>query len=111
VAEWGNRGTEIILPLSSKHLVYTQIGSEWKGDTTVSIDQTLLIQRFIAERAHRWIFARGNPQRAVWFRPRRVDQTAFWAEAEAWEQWHEHQRAAERGPAQQLGTRATDLSA
>jgi hypothetical protein len=107
---WGNRGTEILVPLSPRHLLYTKIGSKWEGETTASIDQTFILQRFVAERAHRWIFASDTPKRPVWFRPRKVDLREFRAEAEIWKQWHEHHRMAELGPAQELG-HPEDLSA
>jgi hypothetical protein len=101
---WAQPGTALILPLSPRHLMYAQIGSEWQGSTTCTIDQTFLLQQVIAERAHRWIFARGQPQRAVWFRPRRVDLSLFRTEYEAGKAWHVVQRGAETGPARELSS-------
>jgi hypothetical protein len=96
---WGSRGTELILPLSPKHLMYTKIGSKWTGATVLSPEQTLQLQRFVAERAHRWIIACGKPMRAEIFRPRRVDLDAFRSEMDAWKLWHGRNREAEAGPA------------
>jgi uncharacterized protein DUF4238 len=101
---WGNPGTELILALSPRHLMYTKIGSAGLEGPTLSPEHTLLIQRFIAERAHRWIFARGQPRRAVWFRPRTVDQTAFQTERAVWDSWHERHREVESGPAKDISS-------
>jgi hypothetical protein len=92
---WGNPGSEIIVPLSPTHLMYTKVGSRQFGDGTLSLEMTVAFQRLLAERAHRWIFALGQPKRAVWFHPRRVDLSAFKQEVEAWRAWHDEQRAAE----------------
>lgn len=93
---WGSTGTEIFFPVSPRHLLYTRIGHEWSGDRTLSPELTLVLQRFIAERAHRWIFAHGMPRRAEMFRPRRVDLAAFDAEDRSWRDFHRMQTAAEK---------------
>jgi len=94
---WGNRGSEIMVPLSPTHLMYAKVGSSQFGDGTLSPEMTLSLQRLLAERAHRWIFAQGQPKRAVWFRPRKEDLAAFTREEQAWQAWHEQQRVAELG--------------
>jgi hypothetical protein len=94
---WGNPGSEIILPLSPTHLMYTKIGSRQFVNSTLSPEMTLSFQRLLAERAHRWIFAQGQPKRAVWFRPRTEDLAAFVREEQAWQAWHQQQRVAELG--------------
>jgi hypothetical protein len=99
---WGNKGTELILPLSPEHLMYTKIGSKWKGATVLSPEHTLQFQRFVSERAHRWIIASGKPMRAEMFRPRRVDLDAFRSEKHAWKLWHPRNREVELGPASDI---------
>ena len=96
---WGSRGTELIVPLSPQHLMYTRIGYKWGKDPVLSPEHTLQFQRLLAERAHRWIIAAGNPKRAEIFRPRRVDLDAFRTEKDAWKLWHDRNREVERGSA------------
>jgi len=51
---WGSTGTEIFIPLSPKHLMYTKIGSSPPARGTVlSFDQTDAFGRMILENAHR----------------------------------------------------------
>ncbi|HSY84797.1 MAG TPA: DUF4238 domain-containing protein [Gemmatimonadaceae bacterium] len=88
---WGNKGTEILLPLSPDHLLYTKVGYMPSMTGSLSLDMTAALQRFIAERAHRWIIARGTPKRVEWIRPRVVDQYTFTQEETAWRHWHRAQ--------------------
>src|SRR5262249_54843064 len=55
---WGSKGTDIIFPMSPRHLLYTQIEADVPDRFTCSEELTQVIQRFLAERAHRWIFSR-----------------------------------------------------
>lgn len=94
---WGCKGSQIFLPLSPNHLMYTQIGAKPppKG-RVVSVDLAQSLQRITVEHAHRFVFGRTqNPRVAVW-RPRVVDRQAFDAEAAQWRHWHESQSNAER---------------
>src|ERR1700690_249737 len=56
---WGSRGTEIILPLSPRHLLYTKIGQQRMPRRGEELPRAKaeMIRRFIAEHAHRMIFA------------------------------------------------------
>jgi hypothetical protein len=93
---WGRRGGNIFMPISPRHLLITQIGDELPDRLTLSTDQTKQFQKFIAEGAFRWIFAR-EPQALVrQLRPRHVDAQAFKNEAEQWKTWHEQQRDVEK---------------
>jgi hypothetical protein len=58
-------------------------------------EHTLMLQRIIAERASRWIIARGRPVRAEFFRKRHVELEMFRREEDARESWHAQQSAAE----------------
>ncbi len=88
---WGRRGTDIFLALSPKHLLYCRIGYPKPREQTASVEHTYLIQRCIAERAHRWIFARSPQRRAEWFRERRVNKALFVEEEAAWADFHDSQ--------------------
>lgn len=95
---WGSQGTEIILPLSPRHLMYTQIGTKAPPPrgTVASLDFAIQVQRFIVEHAHRYVFGRiEDPQVKIW-RPRTVDSRAFHAERAKWETWNRVQSEAEQ---------------
>ena len=92
---WGSRGTEILIPLSPTHMMFTQVGKSVPDEFTFTEQQTRTLQRFLAERAHRSVFAARPIRRVAWFHPRRVDANAFAAERRAWELWHtEHSAVA-----------------
>ena len=70
---WDFRGTDLMMPLSPRHLLFTQVGHEHPRRFTFSTDKTVEIQRLFCERAHRFVFARKPARRVAWFRPRIVD--------------------------------------
>jgi len=95
---WNSPGTDIFMPLSPTHLLFTQIGARQRlpRGTTVSVDFAMQIQRFTVEHAHRYVFGRSaDVQTALW-RPRTVNREAFQAEAEQWRSWNTVQSKAER---------------
>lgn len=92
---WGNKGTELMLPLSPRHLLYTKVGATAAPRFTMPRFETFQIQRFLAERAHREIIARREERRVSWFRQRVVDAERFADEERQWKQLHEEQRRAE----------------
>lgn len=90
-------GTEILLPLSPHHLLYTRVGYRPPPrGTTLSRVQTEMIRRFIAEHAFRMIFAASPEEDLARLRPRTVDDEAFRYERQKWQDWHAEQTAAER---------------
>jgi hypothetical protein len=94
---WGSVGTEIFMPLSPHHLIYTRIGRKPPARGTVlSEGAAACVQRFIVENAHRYVYGRSaNPSVLNW-RPRTVDSGAFHAEAQQWSDWNSEQSRAER---------------
>ena len=94
---WGSKGTEIFLPLSPNHLMYTRIGEKpWPKGHVLSRELAQSLQRFTVEHAHRFVFGRTqDPSVAAW-RPRVVDSSTYDAEVKQWRQWHEDQSNAER---------------
>jgi hypothetical protein len=94
---WGSNGTEIFLPLSPHHLLYTRIGTmPPQRGTVISAELASQLQRFTIEHAHRFIFS-ATPEKSVSeLRPRIVDPAASVAEVEQWKRWHEEQTTAER---------------
>lgn len=93
---WGSAGTEIIVPLSPKHILYTQIGKRPPArGTTMPEDQARLVRRFIAENAHRLVIAHKPDPEVPELRPRLVDADAYWHERQQWERWHCNQSKAD----------------
>lgn len=95
---WGSPGTEIMMPLSPKHLLYTRIGAKRvpARGTVMSNDFATQIRRFTVENAHRYVFSQtADPDVPAW-RPRTVDPAASRAEREFWESWNSRQVEAER---------------
>lgn len=94
---WGNPGSEILLPLSPRHLLYTKIGARPPSrGQRISRPHADIIRRFIAEHAHRMIFAAFPDEEVPTLRPRLEHQGLFRSEAERWRQWHDEQTAVER---------------
>jgi hypothetical protein len=91
---WGRRNCDLILPLSPRHLLYAQVGSVHPERFTFGPDHTRLIQRLLAERAHRWIFARVPIATVNQDRPRIVDAQRFTAEEQFWTDWDQANREA-----------------
>lgn len=94
---WGNPGTDIFLPLSPRHLLYTQVGKKppVRGEVC-TCDQAEDLRRFIAERADRMIIAAEPDVDVPRLRPRLVNASLLRDERERWRRWHEDQSAAER---------------
>lgn len=92
---WGNIGTNLFMPLSPKHLLFTQIGDEYPDHFVLSTTQTKLLQRYLAERAFRQIFARKPQEKVRKYRPRHVDPIAIQEEETAWKEWHKEQSSVE----------------
>jgi hypothetical protein len=94
---WDSRGTEIFLPLSPRHLLYTKIGTEppRRGEV-LSAELATCFQRFTIEHAHRYVFAAAQDVKVSEHRPRIVDKEVFADEMNQWSRWHEEQSTAER---------------
>lgn len=93
---WGKKGGNIFMPISPRHLLFTQIGDDLPDRLTFSSDNTRQLQRFISERALRWIFAHKPMKFISKLRPRHVNPEVFKHEEDQWKSWHEHQTRAER---------------
>lgn len=93
---WDNKGTELMMPLSPRHLLYVQVGQKASNRFTFSQEQTHLVQKLFAERAHRWIFSRRQISWISQARQRCVDRELFMEEQTAWDGWHLKQLEVER---------------
>jgi hypothetical protein len=94
---WGVPKTNIFLPLSPKHLLFTQVGERASPRGTVlPRDLSITLRRMIAEHAYRYIFSSCIDPTIKEYRPRMVDPKATEFEQEQWREWHEEQSRAER---------------
>lgn len=92
---WGRNGGNLLMPLSPYHLLFTQIGSDSPDHITFSVEKTYEIQKFLAERAYKWIFAHKRLPGIIKLRPRHVDLAEFNREEEQWRNWHQLQSSVE----------------
>ena len=93
---WGKEGGYLMMPLSPKHLLYTHIGSDAAERFSFSIEETYMVQKFLAERAYKWIFAHKQMPGIVKLRSRHVDLGDYKYEEEQWKHWHQAQSSAEK---------------
>ena len=93
---WGSNGSEIMMPLSPQHLLYTRIGhrAPMRGGT-MPVAEAAIARRMMAEHAHRVVFAAQPDPDVETLRPRIVDLAAYTGEIAHWEKFHERQTAAE----------------
>jgi hypothetical protein len=87
---------EILLPLSPQDLLYAQVGQPRKDFDDLPLEHTMVLKRFIAQNAFRWIVADAPSRHAEWFQPRMVSLDKYREEEESWGQFHDEQTAAER---------------
>lgn len=94
---WGSIGTEIFMPLSPNHLLYTRVGHRPQQRGTV-VPQWLAeaFQKFSVEHAHRVVFAKSPEASLARLRSRHVSAEAYKHEVDQWAVWHELQVAAEQ---------------
>jgi hypothetical protein len=92
---WGKKGGNIFMPISPKHLLFTQIGDDIPDYITLLPEQTIQFQVLLAERALRWIFAQEQLKIISKFRPRYVNPDIYKREIAMWDNWHKHQKQAE----------------
>jgi hypothetical protein len=93
---WGSKGTEILLPLSPRHLMYTKIGERFAPRGMLLTEgETHRFRKMVAEHAYRQIFAATEDAEVPNLRPRRVNATLVEFERDQWRHWHEEQSRAE----------------
>lgn len=100
---WGKRGSEIMMAVSPRHLLYAQVGTKSANRFTFSDEHTHLVQRLLVECAHRWVFATRPTEWVAKVRPRIVNPERLAAETKAWDNWHQDQLQSEMSPAKRCG--------
>jgi hypothetical protein len=93
---WGERGGNLFMPISRKHLLFTEIGEKLPNRIALSAKQTSEFRRYIAERADRVIFAYSQLDDVRRLRPRHVNLEVYRGERETWRNWHCSQSRAEQ---------------
>lgn len=94
---WGSEGTEIFMPLSPEHLLYTRVGHRPAARGTVlSPKNAQDLQRMMVQHAHRFVFSTEPDVRLPGLRLRHVSSEIFESEARQWKTWHDEQTKAEQ---------------
>lgn len=85
---WASPGSEILMPLGPKRLMYTRIGEKnMPREVRIDTSRAQLINRIIIGHAHRAIFATQPVDAVESFRPRLVDPTIVEQEKRRWSEW------------------------
>lgn len=93
---WGSPGTDLVLPLSPRHVLYTKIGSRVPVKySPMPIEAATAIQRMTVLHAHRMVFAVEPDDIVMANRLRQVDHEAVERERREWEQFHSTHSEAE----------------
>ena len=93
---WNRKGSELLMPLSPQHLLYTQVGGQPpQRGTRCSTEETVAIRRFIAEHSLRMIFSHIEDSEIPRLKPRVINAEIFSAEKAQWDNWHEKQSESE----------------
>lgn len=88
---WGKEGCNLLMPISPKHLLFTEIGKNLPNRFVFTDRLTYEIKRFIAERAYRSIFAHKRMPEVKQLRPRIINLQMYREEQEVWRNWHNDQ--------------------
>jgi hypothetical protein len=93
---WNRQRANILFPLSSRHLMFTEIGVGAYPRRVPSRYYARMFRRMIAEHAHRRIYSLAEDGKIPQLKPRVVDAAAFQNERALWEAWYEDQTKAEQ---------------
>lgn len=93
---WNCARGNILLPLSPRHLMFTEIGASSYPRRVPSRYHARLFRRVIAEHAHRRIYSSIIEEMIPKLKPRLVDAKGFQTERVLWQSWYEDQSRAEQ---------------
>lgn len=93
---WRRRNTDLVMPLTPKHLLFVSVGHDSGRRLTLPLDKASELRNLLIRRGARWLFATQPDAQVVSLRPRTVDRFAFENEREMWGQWHASQTDVER---------------
>lgn len=86
-AGYGEAKCDLMMPLSPRCLLYAQVGEDHPERFKMNAYQTRLLQRLLAERAHRSVFARNRLPSVSADRQRLVDEERYAQESAFWTSW------------------------
>lgn len=93
---WGSKGTDIFMPLSPKHLLFTCVGEKRRPrEKTMSREQTMLINKIIVENCHRYVISNAENDIVEKLHSRVICPKTVKHERIEWEKWHKEQQEAE----------------
>lgn len=93
---WGRKNGNIIMPISPKLLLITQIGSNMSSkQLDYSKYWSGFFRKIIIEHAHRYVYAIESQKGMLAINPRRVNAALFEKEKNIMADWHEDQMEAE----------------
>lgn len=92
---WGRRNVDLLMPLSPRHLLHSQVGKTVRGFRQLSEENTRMLRRILVNRAFRTVFSTRPVDWIPRERPRKVNRAQFNGEQEALARWHEEQSRAE----------------
>lgn len=87
---WGRENGNILFPISSNKIIYTQIGSENITDLNVDYKTSRLFKKMIIEHAHMQIISSYEDVEVQNIRKRVVDCEEFKKEKEKWKKFQEN---------------------
>lgn len=90
---WGNNGTEVIMPITPEHLLYTQVGHNNPSYINLTFDKAQRLKELIVENAHEYVFTDCADESILSIRPRVVDKYSFNLQREQWQRWSEMQKS------------------
>lgn len=95
---WRSIGSEIILPLGPRHLLYTKVGVSPPilRSTKLGIEETTNINQLIAKNSHRFVIAIEPFEQIQHYRPRTIDSNKIQREKTEWENFNNDQILAEK---------------
>jgi len=93
---WARKRGNILMPLSPRHLLFTEVGANLPRRFSFSPEQTKLLLRVLAERADSELYANQPRKDVAQYRRRVIDADAYAAREAAWTTWHDDQNTAER---------------
>lgn len=89
---WNNPGTELLFPLSPRHLLYTSVGKKhYETSSKLSVRLATALRKILAQNAERFIYASEPIPEIERLRPRLVDREAYKKESAQMERWHQEQ--------------------
>lgn len=94
---WGIKHVNIIMPLSPKCLLFTEIGMKATSrQFDNSIEWSGFFRKIIIEHAHRYVYAESRQKGMLRINPRRVNEKTFKEEQKTMTDWHEYNTKAEQ---------------